>query len=442
MMNARLEKAQKLKKSLVDFLYDAEGDLAVAFESYVAQNSSRERYDLKEQNLVVDCFLTEGTVGNQTPIDLFLASEPNLSESDRNLIQSWQRTFTGLFEVVQVFPEGCELMNWLTAKHYLVLPSLELPQADIERWQPGEIILSRIAPLDPQNWMFSGACIAKGKLGKPKLAVAIGEFKENYKQYLYGDAPELLEEAWDSVVKYHEEFVEFFGSDRLTLSGYQLNKKIGELQEKFTQKRFAEAGLEGSESLKDILQKSGADAEEIQAAALEAGVDSEEVVKALNSSEKISMVVPKAELPPEIKKADEVAVFSHPRWGQMFLTLYPKLVKILETSDLQTSTQTETIFRKALADPQMNYFVWEQLKAQYPSALESALKQVLNRPEFSLEPGLKPLLVEEYQKPLEPELPEIASVPLHLHKLFEEAIAQVHKTRTAKTKPKPGKGFR
>jgi len=38
-----------------------------------------------------------------------------------------------------------------------------------------------------------------GKLGS-KLAVAIGNFKENYKTALYSDAPELLEQAWQSAI--------------------------------------------------------------------------------------------------------------------------------------------------------------------------------------------------------------------------------------------------
>jgi len=51
-----------------------------------------------------------------------LESQPELSNSDR-LVSGWQRSFIGLFAVTQILPDGFELMNWLTAKHYIVKPS-------------------------------------------------------------------------------------------------------------------------------------------------------------------------------------------------------------------------------------------------------------------------------------------------------------------------------
>jgi hypothetical protein len=60
------------------------------------------------------------------------------------------------------------------------------------------------------------------------------------------------------------------------------------------------------------------------------------------------------------------------------------------------------------------------------------LQTVLERPQFKLDSDLEPLL-QEYNKPIEPELPEIASVPIHLHNLFEEAFVEVNKS-SSKTK--------
>ncbi len=48
----------------------------------------------------------------------------------------------------------------------------------------------------------------------------------------------------------------------------------------------------------------------------------------------------------------------------------------------------------------------------------------------------------EFKKPLEPELPEIASAPHHLHELFEEAVVEVNKSKSQpKGKKKAAKGF-
>jgi hypothetical protein len=64
---------------------------------------------------------------------------------------------------------------------------------------------------------------------------------------------------------------------------------------------------------------------------------------------------------------------------------------------------------------------------------------VLKRPDFKLDSDLNALL-QQYNKPIEPELPEIASVPVHLHNLFEEAVAEVDKSKS-KSKSTKKTGF-
>ncbi|VXD14881.1 conserved hypothetical protein [Planktothrix serta PCC 8927] len=438
-MNLSLKHAQKLKAEIVDFVYAQEGELAVALETYAAQHSSRERHDIRDQNLMIDTFILHGKVGEQTPLEIFLAETPDLTSEDRVLLSRWHQSFLGLFEVLDCFPEQFKLMNWLTAKAYSVIWDEAGGDSELSRLKPGEIILARIAPFTENQWMFLGSGILKGKLGKPKLAVAIGEFKKTYKEFLYSDAPELLEESWNSVAEYHQEFVNFFGQDRISLSGYQLNKQLIELYENFNQKRLVAAGIDQSKSLRELTEEAGSDAEEMKRGALESGATEQEVNKILDS--KTLMVTPKVELPDEIKKAEEVTVFSHPRWGQIFLPNYAAFIELLKIPTPETYSKLETGVRKYLKDPQFNYYVWQQLKQEVPLGLEEVLKQVLNQPDFSLERDLDKILLE-FNKPSEPDLPEIASVPHHLDDLFKDALAQIQKSKPkSKTASKKTKGF-
>jgi hypothetical protein len=115
---------------------------------------------------------------------------------------------------------------------------------------------------------------------------------------------------------------------------------------------------------------------------------------------------------------------------------------MLEAEDWQRVNNAEKLVRKYLEDPAINAFVWHRLVEQYPTELEKVLQGVLNRPNFNIESDLDALL-QEYNKPLEPELPEIASVPMHLHNLFEEAVAEVNKSKSkGKGQKKAGKGFK
>ncbi len=447
-MDAILERACELKQDLIEFVLDAEGELAESLELYVANKSRSQsnRHNVAyQQDLLIDSFLTEGQVGDKTPLDLFIDSHPELSTSDRTLISSWKQSFIGLFAVNKILSDGFELMNWLTAKHYTVKPNDSDTLKEMLRFKEGEILLTRIAPVTDAYWMFSGPCTPMGSLGKPKLAVAIGNFKENHQEALYSDAPELLEQAWQSVAEYHQEFLNFFGSDEVTLSGYELNKKINELQEIITKRRLAEAGIDESKSLSELAEEAGVTEEELKAAAEEAGADSDSVSQLFDSSQgKTKMVMPKVDLPAELKKAEQVTVFTHPRWGQMFLPTYTQFKTILESEDWQSNKDTNKLVRKYLEDPTINVFVWRKLSQLYPEHLEKVLQAFLERPDFKLERDLDALL-QEHKKPLEPELPEIASVPIHLHNLFQEALAEVNKSKSkgkGKNKENTARGFK
>lgn len=355
-MDAILERARELKQALISFVYDAEGELAATLESFSAAQLARSQQDIQQRNLVVDRFITEGKVGDKTPIDLFIDSHrTELSNADQELLQSWQRTFIGLFAVTEILTDGFELMNWLTAKPYTVKPNDSETLREMQRFKLGEILLTRIAPVTEDYWMFSGPCIPMGALGKPKLAVAIGNFKDNYKPFLYSDAPDLLEEAWNSVERYHQDFLDFFGSDEVTLSGYQLSKKIVGFQEVLTKNRLAEAGIDESKSLAEMAEEAGIDEEEIESAAATMGVDAKTVSTMLKSKEAATkMITPKIELPPELKKAENITVLADPRWGQMFLPTYTQFKTLLETEDWQTVPNAAAIVRKYLEDPNMN----------------------------------------------------------------------------------------
>ncbi|MEH2418805.1 hypothetical protein [Nostoc sp.] len=441
-MDVILERSQELKQALVDFVLDAEGELAQALETYAAAQLRRGSGDSTQQDLIIDTFLTAGKVGEKSPLELFIASHPDLEQSDRSLINSWHHSFIGLFAITNILPDGFELTNWLTDKLYIVKPNNTQTLQAISRLKVGEILLTRISPVTDSYWMFSGPYTVMGKLGKPKLAVAIGNFKENYKSNLYSDAPDLLEEAWQSVGQYHQQFVDFFGTDEITLPGYQLNKKIAEFQEVITEKTFAAAGIDTSKSLAEVAEAAGIGDEEIKAAAEEFGADSNAVSQMFNNkSGNSKMVMPKVDLPAELKKAEQVTALSHPRWGQMFLPTYSKVQAILSAEDWQSVQGAEKLVRYYLEDKSINAFLWHRLAQQYPTKLENVLQTLLQRPEFQLESDLNALL-QEFDKPIEPELPDIASVPIHLHNLFQEALGEVNKSKPkGKGQQKPAKGF-
>jgi hypothetical protein len=449
-MEVTLERAGTLKQALLDFVLEAEGDLAISLETYCAEHLSRftkSQYEGSGQTqLVVDSFLTAGKVGEKTPLELFLERMPHLEVSDQTLIKSWQQSFTGLFSVSQVLLDGFELMNWMTAKHYIVKPNGLQPPEQIARLKEGEIVITRIAPVTPTDWMFSNALILLGKLGKPKLAVAIGNFKKHFKEDLYGDAPELLEEAWHSVEQYHQEFIHFFGNSEVTLPGYQANQKLKAFQEAIAKRRLEAAGIDSTQSLKDLAEQAGVSSEEVTEAAKSLGVGTAAAETLLKSDpqdnpKKPVMAAPQVDLANHLKQAKTLTIITHPRWGQMILPTYHQLKALLEADNWQEIENAEKLITQSLEDPEINVYIWKHLADQYPTKLEAVLNTVLEESHFSLAQDFDRIL-QGFGKPLNPSLPETANVPVHLHSLFQDAVKEVHKSESKpKSKQRVGTGF-
>lgn len=444
---ADLSRIQALKQQLIDFVYDAEGELATAFEAFSAEQLSRwskpNLAGLNRTELAVDMFLSEGRVGTRSVIDCFLQENSALSAADKALLKQWSGCFNGMFVVDSVTAGGYQLTNWLTDKGYSVWPTEEQGTDLLARMSKGEIVMARLLPISAATWIFSGPLTLLGKLGKPKLAVAIGNFKKWFPHQLYGDAPALKEAAWESVQQQYEDFVELFGGDQVTMSGYELNKKFKVYQEKTSEAQMAKAGIDSNKSIKEIAKDAGISEEEVTEAIEELGEDSAAAKTLLNSAKSMKMVMPKADLPDEFRNAEAVTVFVHPRWGQMLRKDYADFEAAIAQANTATDTATDNsaapekvdrFTRRYLEDEQVNAHVWQEIAKAHSDALEASLQRVLNQPDFKIEQDLGEALANK-GKPLTPELPETASVPAHLHNLFQEALQIVGKAE----KPKKGK---
>ena len=129
-MQKSIEKAIQLKNTLVNFIYDAEGEIAVALETYAAEKGKKNTYGIKQQNLTTDLFITVGMIDDKTPLEIFLEHTKDLDPQDIELIKLWQNNFIGLFEIQAIYDNYYQLMNWLTAKTYKVYRHLEMSEKE------------------------------------------------------------------------------------------------------------------------------------------------------------------------------------------------------------------------------------------------------------------------------------------------------------------------
>jgi hypothetical protein len=432
MFDPLFARAGVLWSAIIESIQASEGNMAAGLESFNARQLIRSpQLDAGQRKLFPHRFAIEGEVDGKSPLELFLASQPDLTLADRQLISSWRRSFVGLLEIVQIFPNGLEVINWLTAKHYRIQFVDESSQTAMIRLKVGEIVIAQLSPIQDIDWAILAPWIALGRLGRPKLAVAVGAFRQNYPHYLYSDAPDSLAAAWESVAVYHDRFIEFFSSDEITLSGSQLQTRIGEFQNWLVAKQLDDAGVDRSKSIADLAADAGVDAEELETMTTTLGLAD---AKPQGQSQKMEqMIAPPVELPAHLKSAAAVTALSHPYWGQMFLADYPQLQTLLTPVAAEYSPQDLNFIRKCLADPVMNAFVWRRLATQFPQQLQTAIWLIFELPNFNVSTDLDSIL-SKFNKYL-------ASVPIHLHELFQAAVRDVSKDKV-KPKSQPKKtGF-
>jgi hypothetical protein len=447
MFDPLFARAGVLWSAILNFVETAQGSVATSLEHFIARQLIRNPHlDSGQRKLLVHRFAIEGEVDGKTLLDLFLAHQQDLTSTDRQLIQSWQHSFVGLLAIVQVYPNGLEVMNWLTAKHYRIQFSDLAAQTAMSRLKVGDIIIAQISPIVGIDWAILAPWIALGRLGKPKLAVAVGAFRQNYPHYLYCDAPELLAASWESVAVYHDRFVEFFGADEITLTGAQLETRIGEFQTWLVDQQLAIAGIDKSQPISADTEIA---VQELQALTETLGLGTDGAIGAegstidRNQTTSVAasidqMVSPPVTLPSQLRTAVAVTALSHEYWGQMFLIDYPQLKALLASSTPQYLAPDLSFIRKCLADPTMNTFVWRRLAQRFPHQFQIAFSQIYELPSFDLAADLNTVLTK-LNKYLEPDLPDLASVPIHLHELFQSAVKEVNKDKT-KSKPQPNKG--
>ncbi len=456
-----------IKEQIVDFVFDAEGELAVSLERFSAKQLSRwatpKLVGLDRTELATDMFITEGQVKGQSVIQLFLADSDKESDRTRETetwLSQWPNSFTGLFEVTGVEESADELaesdtgryqlMNWLTEKSYSVHANSLQSAEMLKRIKPSEIVLARLVPLTEGEWTLSGSITLLGKLGQPKLAVAVGNFKKWFPEQLYGDAPELKEAAWESVQQQYDDLIDIFGSTPVTIPGKELNEKLQTYQKASTDKQLAAAGIDSDKSFLEMAKEQDLSEAEIEEAIASVGEENKAAKAILTSKQSLKMVMPKVELPDELRKAKSVTVFSHPRWGQSFLPDYHRLETLLGMAagdrTEENAGELRSLVSKYLEDAQANAHVWQHIQKNFGSTIDPIVQAITKSPELSVQTDLEKILAI-YDKPLTPTLPESASVPIHLHNLFQAALKKVGKSAggdksTKKKSKKPKKsGF-
>ena len=169
-LDSLIERSAELKGALVAFACSPRLDrhLTAFMKKSV---SSGEMLDEAEAAGLVDRFALQCLLPNgKTVLDQFLASRPDLSAADRDMVRGWHDPIEGFFEIRGKDRTSIVLLNLLDDLEYRTYSNMG--PAPFRRLPKGSFLYARLVPVSPVPgaWLVSGYMSTFPKSGAAQIA--------------------------------------------------------------------------------------------------------------------------------------------------------------------------------------------------------------------------------------------------------------------------------
>ena len=220
-----IERSAELKGALVDFACSPrlERHLTRFMQKSV---SPGEVLDDGEAAGLVDRFALQHRLPNgKTVIDQFVASRPDLSAADRDMVRGWRDPVEGVFEIRGKDQTAIVLLNLLDDLEYRTYSNMG--PAAFRRLPKGGFLYARLVPIAQVAgaWLVSGYMTAFPKSGAAQIAQVALQLATTQPQLVFRN-PEKIEQGWKQMREDRAAFIEFFGSDELVLSPAEAAERL------------------------------------------------------------------------------------------------------------------------------------------------------------------------------------------------------------------------
>jgi hypothetical protein len=224
-LESLIERSAELKGALVDFACSPrlERHLTRFMQKSV---SPGEVLDEGEAAGLVDRFALQHRLPNgKTVIDQFVASRPDLSAADRDMVRGWRDPVEGVFEIRGKDQSAIVLLNLLDDLEYRTYSNMG--PAAFRRLPKGGFLYARLVPIGPVTgaWLVSGYMTAFPKSGAAQIAQIALQLATTQPELVFRN-PEKIEQGWRQMREDRVAFTEFFGSDELVLSPAEAAERL------------------------------------------------------------------------------------------------------------------------------------------------------------------------------------------------------------------------
>jgi hypothetical protein len=345
-LGSLIERSAELKRALVDFA------LSPRFERHLERlmlEAAGPSQELTEDEAieVIDRFALQHRLPNsKTVLDQFLASWPDLTAADREMLRGWRDPVEGIFEVRSRDRDSVVLLNLLDDLEYRAYSNMG-PAAFRPLPRHG-FVHARLVPVGPVlgAWLVSGSMRAFRKSDAAQIAQVALELATTQPELVYRN-PEKIEQAWTQMRADRAAFVEFFGCDELVLPPAEATERLDAYY-----RHRQEAALARQPARRRPRNLPGVD-------------------------------VPAFELPPELTDAETVGIIYDFTDGLNFYSEYGMLRDLFADPALAADKRYADVLRGYLRSETVAPLPFRRLAAAYPDTVDAVFRKVLRKPNFT-----------------------------------------------------------
>ena len=339
-----IERSAELKRALVDFACSPRWERSLAAAMLEA---GLEEIDEGGAISAIDRFALQYRLPDgQTVVDRFVASRPNLTTADREMLLGWRDPVEGIFEIRGQGSDAIILLNLLDDLEYRTYSNMG--RAAFRSLPRGGFVHVRLVPIGPAPgvWLVSGMMSSYRKSDGGWLAKVALELATKRPELVFRN-PEKVEQGWRQMREDRAAFVAFFGGDELVLlpaeAEERLNAHYRHRQEAALARRPARRRPPNLPGLE----------------------------------------VPAVEFPPDLRDAGTVGIIFDDVDGLNFYSEYGMLRDLFGQPALAADKRYADVLRGYLRSETIAPLPLQRLAAAYPDTVDAVFRKILRRRDFT-----------------------------------------------------------
>jgi len=220
-----IERSADLKRDLVRFAQGPRFERALTAALLEAADPEGE-LDEAEAIRVIDRFALQRRLPDgKTVVDRFVASRPDLTAADREMLLGWRDPVEGIFEILRKDGDAIILLNLVDDLQYRTYSNVG--RAAFRPLPRGGFVHARLVPIRPVPgaWLVSGSMSSYPKSGAAQIAQVALQMATRQPELVFRN-PEKVEQGWKQMREDRAGFVEYFGSDELVLPPAEAEERL------------------------------------------------------------------------------------------------------------------------------------------------------------------------------------------------------------------------